>query len=128
MKAAGHSALGLARSQFGERPSWALVGEGALATVRTDRITTRELEARPLHLGEVDEHINRIMEALEAYGAHLACSTFRRGVWWGSSSASYWPSAPGSPSRAPLVASLSLRTKGSSGCGRAVRESTGRTP
>ena len=74
MKAAGHSALGLARSQFGERPSWALVGEGALATVRTDRITTRELEARPLHLGEVDEHINRIMEALEAYGAHLAAT------------------------------------------------------
>lgn len=74
MKAVGHSALGLVRTDFGGQPSWALVGEGALATVRTDRITTRDLETLPLDSGEVEEHVNQVMEALETYGAHLTAT------------------------------------------------------
>ncbi len=74
MKAVGHSALGLVRTDFGGQPSWALVGERALATVRTDRITTRDLEALPLDSGEVDEHVSQVMEALETYGAHLTAT------------------------------------------------------
>ncbi|MEU5633729.1 hypothetical protein ACH47C_17850 [Streptomyces rishiriensis] len=74
MKAVGRSALCLVRTDFGGQPSWALVGEGALATVRAARITTRDLEALPLDSGEVDEHVNQVMEALENYGAHLTAT------------------------------------------------------
>ncbi|MEN3533579.1 hypothetical protein AAH991_00560 [Microbispora sp. ZYX-F-249] len=74
MKAVGQSALGLVRSGFEGQPSWALVGEGALATMRAEQITTRDLEALPLDSGEVREEVNRIMGALETYGAHLAAT------------------------------------------------------
>ncbi|MFC8660637.1 hypothetical protein [Streptomyces sp. NPDC057199] len=38
--------------------------------MRAEQITTRDLEALPLDLGEADENVNRIMKALETYGAH----------------------------------------------------------
>jgi hypothetical protein len=70
----GHSALGLVRTGAAGQPLWALVGEGALANMRAEQITTRDLEALPLDSGEVDEHVDRIMGALETYGAHLAAT------------------------------------------------------
>ncbi|MET8110731.1 hypothetical protein ABZU94_39495 [Streptomyces mirabilis] len=74
MKAVGHSALGLVSTGAAGHPLWALVGEGALANMRAEQITTRDLEALPLDSVEVDEHVDRIMGALETYGAHLAAT------------------------------------------------------
>ncbi|MFI0743275.1 hypothetical protein ACH4PU_35160 [Streptomyces sp. NPDC021100] len=75
MKTASRSALGLVRREFRERPQWALVGEGALRRMRSDQISTRDLEALSLDRAEVDEHVNRVMEALDQYGAGLAATS-----------------------------------------------------
>jgi hypothetical protein len=74
VKAVGRSALGLVRSSSGGQPFWALVGEAALANTRAEKIPTRDLESLPINSGEVGEHVNRIMAALETYGAHLAAT------------------------------------------------------
>ncbi|MFE9880200.1 hypothetical protein [Streptomyces sp. NPDC005784] len=74
MKAVGYSALGLVRTGAAGQPLWALVGEGALANMRAEQITTRGLEALPLDSVEADEHVDRIMGALETYSAHLVAT------------------------------------------------------
>ncbi|MEV0469633.1 hypothetical protein [Streptomyces prunicolor] len=74
MKAVGHSALGLVQTGVAGQSSWALVGEGSLAHMRTEQITTRDLQALPLDSGEVDEHVDQIMGALESHGAHLVAT------------------------------------------------------
>ncbi|CAL9386830.1 hypothetical protein [Streptomyces sp. enrichment culture] len=66
------SALGIARVDSDGKPLWALVGEGALATMKSDRITTSQLEALPIDQRDAEARVNHVMEALEAYGADLA--------------------------------------------------------
>jgi hypothetical protein len=66
------SALGIARVEADGKPLWALVGEGALATMKSDRIATSELEALPFDPAGAEARVNQVMEALEAYGADLA--------------------------------------------------------
>ncbi|MBM7166963.1 hypothetical protein JQK87_00690 [Streptomyces sp. G44] len=72
MKPTGRSALGIARAESEGKPLWALVGEGALATMKADRVATSELEALPFDPGEAQARVDQVMEALEAYGADLA--------------------------------------------------------
>ncbi|MFZ4186531.1 hypothetical protein [Streptomyces pseudogriseolus] len=66
------SSLGIARADSDGKPLWALVGEGALATMKFDRITTSELEALPFDQRDAEARVDHVMEALEAYGADLA--------------------------------------------------------
>ncbi|MEU0443727.1 hypothetical protein ABZ202_29015 [Streptomyces sp. NPDC006186] len=66
------SSLGIARADSDGKPLWALVGEGALATMKSDRITTSELEALPFDQRDAEARVDHVMEALEAYGADLA--------------------------------------------------------
>ncbi|MGI5479299.1 hypothetical protein [Streptomyces lavendofoliae] len=68
----GRSALGIVRAESEGKPLWALVGEGVLATMKSDRIATSELEALPYDPREVEARVDQVMEALEAYGADLA--------------------------------------------------------
>ncbi|GAA3368438.1 hypothetical protein GCM10020367_06780 [Streptomyces sannanensis] len=72
MRIPRRSTLGVARTEFGGQPLWALVGEGALASMGSDRITTRHLEAQPLDAHAVEALVDHVMGALEAYGAGLA--------------------------------------------------------
>ncbi|MER6100640.1 hypothetical protein ABT154_33280 [Streptomyces sp. NPDC001728] len=62
---------GLTRADINGQPAWALVGEGALATLASDRITTSELEALPLDAEEHEALVDRVMDALQWYGADL---------------------------------------------------------
>ncbi|MFD4241361.1 hypothetical protein ACFWP3_07185 [Streptomyces sp. NPDC058525] len=66
------TALGIARAESAGKPLWALVGEGALATMKSDRITTSELEALPVEPASAGARVDQVMETLEAYGADLA--------------------------------------------------------
>ncbi|MFJ6755342.1 hypothetical protein ACIQNK_09960 [Streptomyces sp. NPDC091273] len=66
------TALGIARMESAGKPLWALVGEGALATMKAERITTSELEALPVEPASVGARVDQVMESLEAYGADLA--------------------------------------------------------
>ncbi|MEV8554733.1 hypothetical protein AB0L04_33610 [Streptomyces glaucescens] len=66
------NALGFTRAESDGQPLWALVGEGALTTMKSDRITVSELEALPFDTGEAEARIDQVMEALEAYGADVA--------------------------------------------------------
>ncbi|GAA0671686.1 hypothetical protein GCM10009535_59260 [Streptomyces thermocarboxydovorans] len=72
MRPTKRSALGIARADADGKPLWALVGEGALATMKSDRITTSELEALPFDQRDAEARVDHVMEALEAYGADLA--------------------------------------------------------
>ncbi|MEU8617229.1 hypothetical protein [Streptomyces sp. NPDC048623] len=62
---------GLARTDVDGQPAWALVGEGSFATMASDRITASELEALPLDAEEQEELVERVMDALQWYGASL---------------------------------------------------------
>ncbi|MET8507245.1 hypothetical protein ABZV60_21675 [Streptomyces sp. NPDC004787] len=62
---------GLARVDINRQPAWALVGEAALATLASDRITASELEALPLDAEEHEALVERVMDALQWYGADL---------------------------------------------------------
>ncbi|MFJ3504329.1 hypothetical protein [Streptomyces sp. NPDC090135] len=62
---------GLVRTDVGGRPAWALVGEGAFATLASDRITASELETLPLDAQEHEALVERVMDALQWYGANL---------------------------------------------------------
>ncbi|MFF0559853.1 hypothetical protein [Streptomyces sp. NPDC004266] len=62
---------GLARVDINRQPAWALVGEGVLATLASDRITASELEALPLDAEEHEALVERVMDALQWYGADL---------------------------------------------------------
>ncbi|WP_030653344.1 MULTISPECIES: hypothetical protein [Streptomyces] len=64
--------LGIALAESAGKPLWALVGEGALATMKSDRITTSELEALPVEPASVGARVDQVMESLEAYGADFA--------------------------------------------------------
>ncbi|MFJ3908987.1 hypothetical protein [Streptomyces vinaceus] len=66
------TALGIARAESAGKPLWALVGEGALATMKSDRITTSELEALPVEPASAGARVDQVMESLEAYGADFA--------------------------------------------------------
>ncbi|MFT9784735.1 hypothetical protein ACMZ5E_00640 [Streptomyces rhizosphaericola] len=66
------SALSIARAASDGRPVWALVGEGSLATLKSDRITASELEALPFGPEEAEARVEQVMDSLEAYGADLA--------------------------------------------------------
>lgn len=66
------NALAITRTDCDGKPLWALVGEGALATMKSDRMATSELEALPFDPGEAEARVDQVMEALEAYGADLA--------------------------------------------------------
>ncbi|MFF7777057.1 hypothetical protein ACFZCG_21840 [Streptomyces tanashiensis] len=72
MTTSQRSSLGLARTESDGRLRWALVSEGALASIASDRIATNELEALPIDSQELDELVDRVMDALETYGADLA--------------------------------------------------------
>ncbi|MFD8645091.1 MULTISPECIES: hypothetical protein [Streptomyces] len=72
MKTPGGSALGIVRTEFRGQPLWALVGEGALASMRADGITTGDLETLPLDAHRVEAMVDHVMKELEAYGADLA--------------------------------------------------------
>ncbi|MFF4173014.1 hypothetical protein [Streptomyces sp. NPDC001744] len=62
---------GLTRADINGQPAWALVGEGAFATLASDRITASELEALPLDAQEHEALVERVMDALQWYGAYL---------------------------------------------------------
>ncbi|MER5202266.1 hypothetical protein [Streptomyces sp. NPDC002825] len=62
---------GLARADIDGQPAWALVGEGTLATLASDRITTSELENLPLDTQEHEGLVEHVMDALQWYGADL---------------------------------------------------------
>lgn len=62
---------GLARADVDEQPAWALVGDGALAIVASDRIPTSELEALPSDSQEHEALVEHVMDALQSYGAYL---------------------------------------------------------
>jgi hypothetical protein len=64
--------LGLVRSAFVRKPTWALVGSGALAHARTDRIHTVELEATAVDRQVLRACVEDVMAALDRYGAALA--------------------------------------------------------
>ncbi|MCX5317797.1 hypothetical protein [Streptomyces sp. NBC_00154] len=66
------NALGIAWDKFNGKPLWTLIGEGALATMKSDRITASELEALPFDAREAEAQVDQVMEALETYGADLA--------------------------------------------------------
>ncbi|GGT21941.1 hypothetical protein ACK389_10790 [Streptomyces antibioticus] len=72
MKTPGGRALGIVHTEFRGRPLWALVGEGALESMRADGITTGDLEALPLDAHRVETLVDHVMTELEAYGADLA--------------------------------------------------------
>ncbi|MFG2981324.1 hypothetical protein ACGFYQ_08695 [Streptomyces sp. NPDC048258] len=66
------TALGIARAESGGKPLWALVGEGAFATTKSDRITTAELEVLPIEPASAGARVDEVMESLESYGADFA--------------------------------------------------------
>lgn len=66
------SALGIARAKSNGKPLWVLVGEDSFATMKSDRITTSELEALPVEPTSAGARVDQVMEALEAYGADFA--------------------------------------------------------
>ncbi|MEV4033689.1 hypothetical protein [Streptomyces umbrinus] len=72
MSASKHSRLGVVRTHDDGRTVWALVGEGALASARSEHITTSSLEDLPLNQQERDAHVESMMSALEQYSAHRA--------------------------------------------------------
>ncbi|MFH9071342.1 hypothetical protein [Streptomyces alboflavus] len=80
MTAQRRSALGIARTESGGEPLWALVGEGALARLHSDKVTTAELEALPLDQREVDRRVEHLMAKLEAYCSHSV--TTPEGAEW----------------------------------------------
>lgn len=71
---------GLARADINGQPAWALVGDGALATLASDRITASELEALPLDAQEHEALVEHVMDALQWYGADL--KTTPGGAGW----------------------------------------------
>ncbi|MFB7460970.1 hypothetical protein [Streptomyces sp. NPDC056188] len=64
--------LGLVRSAFAGKPTWALVGSGALAHARADHVHTAELEATAVDRQELGACVEDAMDALDNYGASLA--------------------------------------------------------
>ncbi|GAA3904671.1 hypothetical protein GCM10022244_13570 [Streptomyces gulbargensis] len=74
------SPLGLARTDLAGPPQWALVGESTLATLTSDHIATRELEALPLDPQELEVLVDHVMNALQVYGGTLA-TTPSRAEW-----------------------------------------------
>ncbi|AXI89604.1 hypothetical protein SAM9427_30510 [Streptomyces sp. ETH9427] len=72
MSARTTAGLILVRSAFAGKPTWALVGSGALAHARTDHIHTAELEATAVDRQELRACVEDVMAALDRYGAPLA--------------------------------------------------------
>jgi UDP-N-acetylglucosamine 2-epimerase len=72
VSASKHSRLGVVRTQGDGGTIWALVGEGALASARSEHITTSGLEALPLDRQELNTHVESMMSALEQHSAHRA--------------------------------------------------------
>ncbi|MEU0447577.1 hypothetical protein [Streptomyces tendae] len=64
--------LDLVRSSFAGRPTWALVGSGALAYAGIDHVHTAELEATAVDKRELRACVDDVMAALDTYGASLA--------------------------------------------------------
>ncbi|MEU1406826.1 hypothetical protein ABZ471_31530 [Streptomyces sp. NPDC005728] len=64
--------LGLVRSAFAGKPTWALVGSGTLAHARTDHVHTAELEATAVERQELRACVEDVMAALDRYGTSLA--------------------------------------------------------
>ncbi|MBB5940211.1 hypothetical protein [Streptomyces zagrosensis] len=64
--------LGLVRTATAGKPTWALVGSGALAHARTDHVHTTELEATAVDRQELRACVEDAMAALDNYGASLA--------------------------------------------------------
>ncbi|MGW4158141.1 hypothetical protein [Streptomyces sp. NPDC004788] len=62
---------GLARADIDGQPAWALVGEASFATLASDGITTSELETLPLDTQEHEALVERVLDALQWYGAYL---------------------------------------------------------
>ncbi|WP_263546353.1 hypothetical protein [Streptomyces sp. ICN988] len=59
-------------SAFAGKPTWVLVGSGALEHARTDHIHTAELEATAVNQQELRVCVEDAMTALDSYGASLA--------------------------------------------------------
>ncbi|AEM82396.1 hypothetical protein [Streptomyces violaceusniger] len=72
MSAPTTGGLGLVRSAFARKPTWALVGSGALAHARTDHIHTAELEATAVDRQVLRACVEDVMASLDRYGASLA--------------------------------------------------------
>ncbi|GAB3177413.1 hypothetical protein [Streptomyces incanus] len=64
--------LGLVRSSYAGKPTWALVGSGALAHARTDHVHTAELEATAVDKQVLRAGVEDVMAALDRYSASLA--------------------------------------------------------
>ncbi|MEU4084678.1 hypothetical protein [Streptomyces aureus] len=63
--------LGLVRSSNAGKPTWALVGTGALAHARTDHIHTADLEATAVDKQVLRAGVEDVMAALDHYSATL---------------------------------------------------------
>jgi len=75
-----HNVHGLARADVSGQSAWALVGEGALATLSSNWITASKLEALPLDTQEHEALVEHVMDALQWYGADLR--TTPSGAGW----------------------------------------------
>ncbi|MFD8460511.1 hypothetical protein [Streptomyces antimycoticus] len=72
MSAPTTGGLGLVRSAFARKPTWTLVGSGALAHARTDHIHTAELEATAVDRQVLRACVEDVMASLDRFGASLA--------------------------------------------------------
>ncbi|MFD8011572.1 hypothetical protein [Streptomyces sp. NPDC058955] len=68
MTTPSHHVHGLTRADINGQPAWALVGEGALATLASNRIATSELDTLPLDAQEHEALVEHVMDALQYYG------------------------------------------------------------
>lgn len=64
--------LGLIRSSYAGKPTWALVGSSALAHARTDHLHTAVLEATTVDKQVLRAGVEDVMAALDRYSASLA--------------------------------------------------------
>lgn len=64
--------LGLVHSSNAGKPTWALVGTGALAHARTDHVHTTDLEATTVDKQLLRSGVEDVMAALDHYSATLA--------------------------------------------------------
>ncbi|MEU6440426.1 hypothetical protein [Streptomyces sp. NPDC047046] len=72
MSPTARGGLGLVRSTATGKPTWALVGSGALARATTDHVRTADLEAKSIDRQELRTLVEDVMAALDGYGASLA--------------------------------------------------------
>lgn len=87
-------ALGLVRSSNAGKPTWALVGTGALAHARTDHVHTTDLEATAVDKQLLRSGVEDVMAALDHYSATLASTPGRSRIGSTSSTSPCDASSP----------------------------------